>query len=205
MVQPRLSSGEQLASDFQSQLANERRQAANAAKAFVQACTNGDAEAMQSCAQWLADTIGGWPIALRLVGKLGDIPPESKHAFETIWVESKGFSKKVTDRRVISRALEKLLPGGSVPDGSTIYRGARASERRGPRYGYSWTTELEIARSFAEGYRQPYGSVILATIVPPKGIFLVRRRGDWWDEGEVVVDPFALTSVSVVERLPWSS
>jgi hypothetical protein len=44
--------------------------------------------------------------------------------------------------------------------------------------------------------------VILEPLAPPEAILLVRQPEDYYDEGEIVVDPFRLGRVTVAERLP---
>ena len=63
--------------------------------------------------------------------------------------------------------------------------------------------EREAARGFAEHHR-PYGGVVLQTLVPPDAALLVHEDEGYYDEGEIVVDPFRLAGVTVVERLPMS-
>ena len=43
--------------------------------------------------------------------------------------------------------------------------------------------------------------VILKTIAPPEAMLLIRQPEDYYDEGEVVVDPFRLGKIRLVERL----
>jgi hypothetical protein len=116
---------------------------------------------------------------IRIDGKLYRLPPE--------------FAK----RRV-------LMPRNDRPAESLrLYRGAGWQERRRRLYGFSWTTRLNHARSFAEHWRQGQsGGVILETLAPPDAILLVRDDEGYYDEAEVVVDPFRLGKVTVCERLP---
>jgi hypothetical protein len=48
----------------------------------------------------------------------------------------------------------------------------------------------------------PPEGVILQTLAPPEAILLIRKPEDYYDEGEVVVDPFRLGKIKVVECLP---
>jgi hypothetical protein len=43
--------------------------------------------------------------------------------------------------------------------------------------------------------------VILSTVAPPPAVLLIRKPEDFYDEGEVVVDPYRLAKVTVVERI----
>jgi hypothetical protein len=62
-------------------------------------------------------------------------------------------------------------------------------------YGFSWTTDITVARKFAEHWASPELSssgVLLQTEVPPAAVLLTREPEDYYDEGEVVVDPYRL-------------
>jgi hypothetical protein len=84
-----------------------------------------------------------------------------------------------------------------------LYRGTDWEERRRRRYGFSWTVDKDSASGFAEGPKiDGHGGVILETLAPAAAILLVREKEDYYDEGEVVVDPFSLGRITVAERLP---
>jgi hypothetical protein len=84
----------------------------------------------------------------------------------------------------------------------TLYRGTRSSERTRRLYGFSWSTEIESARRFAENHNHPEYDVkpiVLKTVAPPEAILLIREPSpDYYDEGEVVVDPYHLGKVEFV-------
>jgi hypothetical protein len=111
----------------------------------------------------------------------------------------------VDNRALLARALRVLLPGGYQGPPLTLYRGAEARERRHHHYGFSWTTDPVIARGFAEHWAHPglsdYSGVVLRTVVPPSAVLLVRQPEDYYDEGEVVIDPRHLDKVLVHEKL----
>jgi hypothetical protein len=153
-----------------------------------------------------------------MVARLPSVTPEVRDAFLRIWIEHKMLSLTVGNRRVMANALRVLLPGDYTGPPLTLYRGASGSERRRHIYGFSWTTDVTIAQEFAEHWVQPVpgpwknDGVILQTEAPPEAILLVRKRGqieayedgkwvEYYDEGEVVVDPFRLGKVELVERL----
>jgi hypothetical protein len=77
-----------------------------------------------------------------------------------------------------------------------VYRGST----HGGRFGMSWTTDLNTARSFARGglRGRPAGSVWTARVSPE--FVLARIGGDGArEEGEVVVDPAGLSEVLELE------
>ena len=81
-----------------------------------------------------------------------------------------------------------------------LYRGTGGYERKRRLYGFSWTNSLEIARNFAGHWAAAEGGVILETVAPANAVLLVRKPENYYDEGEVVVDPFRLGPVLVKER-----
>jgi hypothetical protein len=86
----------------------------------------------------------------------------------------------------------------------TIFRGAGSGERRRRLYGFSWTTDITIARIFAEKHSHlnlNLRGVILRTRAPADAILLIRPPEDYFDEGEVVVDPYHLGKVELTEQL----
>jgi hypothetical protein len=109
------------------------------------------------------------------------------------------------------KALRVLMPRGYQGAPLRLYRGTGADERRYHHYGFSWTTRLETARDFAESrgcssvLKTDGSAVVLETIAPADAILLVREPGEYangdFDEDEVVVDPYKLGQVKVVERL----
>ncbi len=125
---------------------------------------------------------------------------------------------KVGKRRVLADALRVLLPGRYGGPPLQLYRGTGWQERRRHLNGFSWTQDREVARRFAEHWagsgqspdqearakelaRQWGGGVILGTTAPPEAILLMRDNEEYFDEREVVVDPFKLRFVTVLERL----
>lgn len=88
----------------------------------------------------------------------------------------------------------------------TLYRSTSSHERRRRLYGFSWTTDAAaVAWRFAEHWAQPGGldfhGLVLRTLAPPEAILLVRPPEDYYDEGEVVVNPYRLGKVEVSETL----
>jgi hypothetical protein len=170
------------------------------------------------------DAISGdaWRVAFKGLATLPSVSPEIQQAFLPVWITSK-MPLRVNNRCVLANALRLLLPGYDGPP-IRVYRGAGAHERRRKVYQFSWTTDIEEARRFADDWRphrvqippglvagdgadgwehitNPEGGVVLRTLAPPEAILLVREPEDYYDEGEVVVDPFRLGRIEVVERL----
>jgi hypothetical protein len=196
---------------FRAHLLEERRRAKEAAQAFIRVCADDDADKLYSASLWL-DEKGdeAWRFAMQGVVKLKRVSAEIRQAFIPIWVEHKMLPLTVGSRPLLTKALRVLLPGGYTGSRLTVYRGASNHERRRRLYGFSWTTEVAVARKFAEHWAKPMPAsytgptsqgVILQTTVPCGAIFLIRKPEDYYDEGEVVVDPFRLGRVRLLERL----
>jgi hypothetical protein len=44
--------------------------------------------------------------------------------------------------------------------------------------------------------------VVLQTLAPPEAVLLMRKPEDFYDEGEVIVDPFRLHRIRTVSLAP---
>ena len=213
MISERTVKIEQLPPEWQAELREEHRRGMQAADIFARICREGRADQLYTAHQFLNESgHDAWRLAMQRVAKFERVSPEIQDAFVSIWIESKMLPLRVGNRPVLAEALRVLMPGASVTSPMTLYRGASHHERRYRRYGFSWTTDLAWARKFAANWAQPvpaltgmtgpaYGGVVLQTEAPPEAILLVRPPEGYYDEGEVVVDPFALNAVKVVERL----
>jgi hypothetical protein len=189
--------------EFKERIAAERRNSRRAGVLFAKACAEGDVHAILAATDWVNETVDGWTYAMKLVGRLGNVSETTRNVFLSIWIETKFLPLMVGNRPVMAKALRVLMPGGYNGPALRLYRGTSAGERQRRLYGFSWTTRLEIARDkFGEHHRPaPDGAIVLETIAPPQAILLVREDEDYYDEGEVVVDPFRLGTVRVIERL----
>jgi hypothetical protein len=177
----------------------ERRESRQAAVAFVRSCAQGDASRLHNAAHWLDETVGGWPLAMAKVARLPKVSRKVQLAFLPIWVEHKHLPLAVGSRPIMAKALRRLMPGNYRGSNLTLYRGTHSGERRRRLYGFSWTTDLAIARSFAEKRgHPPMTGVVLQTTAPVNAILLIRNPEDYYDEGEVVVDPYQLGKIDVV-------
>ena len=149
---------------------------------------------------------------MRRVARLPRASAKIRESFLSIWIEHKTLPLGVRDRRTMAAALRVLMPAANIGLSMTLYRGAAGVERRCRLYRFSWTSKLDIARKFAvhwqgrdlelQGRILPSTGVVLETVAPPNAILLVREQDGYYDEGEVVVDPFKLSRIKVFERLP---
>jgi hypothetical protein len=146
-------------------------------------------------------------LAMGRIARLPSVTPEIRDAFILIWVGHKRLASYVGNHRVLAAALRLLLPGNYSGPPLVLYRGTDGRERRRRISGVSWTTDVAIARMFAEHWARPVlgiEGVILKTIAPPEAILLIQQPGDYYDESEVIVDPFRLGKITLVERLKQS-
>jgi hypothetical protein len=190
----------------------ERQQAQQAADVFARVCRDGDADLLYDAHLMVNEAYGNaWRYAMKRVAKLPRVSPEIQNAFISIWVESKMLPLRVGHRPTMAAALRKLMSGGHHC-GLTLYRGTTENERKRRLYGFSWTTDVIVARGFAQKYqdnaqadpdRRWTWGIVLRTCAPPEAILLIRQPEDYYDEGEVVVDPFRLTRVEAYERQPF--
>jgi hypothetical protein len=188
--------------EFHEALARERRNNRAGAKALAEACAAGEVEAFFDAVQFLNEiTVDGWRLAMMRIAKLPAVSAEIQAAFLNVWAGSKMLPLRVGDRPVLARALRILMPGDYRGTAFQIYRGASWQERRRRRYGFSWTRHREVARRFADHWEPTFGGVVLETLAQPDAVLLLREDENYYDEGEIVIDPFRLGKVTVVERL----
>jgi hypothetical protein len=189
MTKRRLSD---LPADLREIIRTEDRNRRAAVRMIEEACRRGDVDLFHKAVAHLNDGSvdgAGWRLALKKIAGLPSVSPEIQDNFLSVWIETKRLPFHVGNRRVVANALRVLMPGGYDGPALTLYRGADAGERQRP--GFSWTTDIEIARRFADWCsRGPFeDGVVLRTVARPEAILLVREVEGHYDEGEVVVDP----------------
>ena len=175
-----------------------------AAAYFADVCSKGSADLLRDAAHALDecdDSSSAWRTAMKKVAALQRVHPRIQRAFVPIWVEHKMPALWIGDRSVTAKALRVLMPRGYKGKQLTVFRGALAAECKYRRYGFSWTTDIAVARRFAEHWEKPElnsKGVLLRATVPAKAVLLVRQPEDYFDEGEVVIDPYQLGKVEVL-------
>ena len=173
---------------IQAQNAEYRRRNRNAARWLREATRDGDVERFQAAIHYIGEeTVDGWRPAMRAIATLPSIPPEIQAAFLEVWILHKHIPLKIGHRPTAAAALRLLFPRtGETDTPLLLYRGAGANERRCRLYGFSWTTDREIARNFAQ---HSLAGVVMETSASKEAVLLVRSPENYYDEGEVVVDP----------------
>ena len=193
--------------DFCAALAAEKATDRQGASAFAASCRAGNVSGMLWATGFLNNrTVDGWRLAMARVGRLSAVSPEVRAAFLNIWIESKHMPLKVGHRPTMARALHVLMPPIPQAEPLRLFRGTSASERNRHRYGFSWSTQRNIAERFAaQASLGSGGAVLLETLAPIGSVHLRREDEGYYDEGEVVVNPYALGRVEVVARLAEGS
>ena len=180
----------------------DRRDSMRAARSFSDACARNDACALAEAVDALHSTCDGWRFAMRRVGRLTAISDATRLAFQPIWIESANLPLRVGHRPTLAAALRVLMPKNHNGVALRIFRGANSLELRRRTWGFSWTTDVDVARNFASRHRvaDDHG-IVLETVAPAEAVLWFREPEDYYDEREIVVDPYRLGKVSVVERL----
>jgi hypothetical protein len=185
----------------------KRREARDAAAFFARVCQEGRAELLDTTRQYIDDCgdDDAWRLAMAKVARLPRVSLEIQAAFIPIWVGSQSLPRRVGHRPTMAAALRVLMPGRYSGPPLVLYRAADTSERRRRTYGFSWTFEIDTARLFAgqiQPFQQGIGTfqcVIFKTLAPAEAVLLIQQREEY-GEGEVVVDPYRLRKVEIVER-----
>jgi len=193
--------------DLRALRQEEQRQALRAAANFAAVCARGDAEGLYNASLWLDESGDGWRLAMIKIARLVRVTRQIQDAFVSIWVEHKMLPLRVGDRAVLAKALRVLMRGGYGDAPLTLYRGAKSHEHSRRIYNFSWSTDIGIARKFAKHWANPdlnSNGIVLETLAPPEAVLLMRQPEDYFDEGEVVVDPFRLDRVKLIETIQSS-
>lgn len=188
--------------DFRAALREERSRDKQLAKMLADAFAGDDPEKLLQAIDQMEYAVDGWRLALARVGRLGEVSPEVSAAFLNVWIQMKHLPLEVGHRPTMAKALRVLLSPlrPAVSESMKLYRGASARERRSRLYGFSWSQDVNIAESFAEAKRS-IGAVVMETLATPEAVLLIREPEGFYDEGEVIVDPYRLGAVRVIGRL----
>ncbi|MCW5693098.1 MAG: hypothetical protein KIT48_12105 [Pseudolabrys sp.] len=194
-------SGEMESPFRELQLAQKRADRA-AARAFIDACRLGDAEALFSAVDAIAETtLDGWRLAMLGTAALPSVAPQIQEAFLAVWIEYKMLALNVGHRPTLVRALRLLLPPRSPAQAVRLFRGTSGIERRHRLYGVSWTSSREIAETFARSHEASrLGGVVLEAVIEPHAILHFRDAEGHYDEVEHIVDAYKIRGVEVAAR-----
>jgi hypothetical protein len=199
-----IASGKSGVFDIDEAFRQERLADLRGARVLAAAAAVSDIENFLQAVDFLDNfTIDGWRLGMRRVARLtGPLSDDFREAFLSLWVQRKTLPRKVGERAVMAKALRVLLPRTYSGSALRLYRGTTATERKRRLYGFSWTTDIAIAESFARTWHDAgLSAVVLETVAPADAIFVLRQDVEFYDEREAVVDPFRLTAVWVAARL----
>lgn len=188
--------------EFRAHIAAERQQAREAARAFVEGARDGDLQRLIWAVEQL-DMTATWRPAIRALARSGQVHASIPTSFLQLWLDWGSHVRlEVGDDLVLARALRLLLPTYEGP-GLTLYRGDSAWNRKRRTYGMSWTSDIGVGRSFAQGPWRYHtgGSVLLTATAPPEAIVCAPHAlDDRYEEAEYIVDRRLLKAVQVVQR-----
>ena len=187
--------------DWDAAMRAEYRQDRYAGKLFARACRDGDADLLAIAAGAMNESFDGWRLGFRAIARAGTVHADTPRQFLPIWIEHKALPRRIGHRPTTAAGLRLLMPGARVDGPVLLYRGTTASERRKQLYGFSWSTDPEIARRFAEERALALDAVVLVTLAPPRAVLLLREDEGYYDEREAVVDPYALDAVAIHARI----
>lgn len=187
--------------EFNAAIAMERAAARRAAIEFERAVASGDLSRFLGAIEGLFG-FGGWPLAMKRVARLTNVADDLRWAFLDIWINAKMLPLIVGDRPVLAGALRVLLPRSDYSERPiALFRGTRASERKHHLYGFSWSRDQTTARGFAEHWASVgQEAIVLQTVAGAEAILHARDQNGYFDEREIIVDPFKLTRVAVAEH-----
>ena len=179
--------------------------------AFATAIRTADINALNEALgalQYCEHLLSPWP---RIVSAVEQLDPPAKfrrHCLQ-IWLSwGDGLRSEVNDDLLLIRLLRVLLPKYTGP-ALTLYRGDTFWNRRRRTYGIAWTTNIAVARNFANRPAQRMsqgGSVVLKTVAPAAAIICAPKLLDnRYAEHEILVDRRRLHRIDVAERISEST
>jgi hypothetical protein len=144
-----------------------------------------------------------WPHLMRAIEGMNPSPAFRRQVLSSWWIiYGDGLRNIVSHDLMLARIMRVLLPpyrGKPL----LLYRGEGFPNRQRRTYGMSWSSDLDVARSFAELHRHNYigGSVLLETWATADAIISASQLvGDGRAEAEYLVDRTFLHAVHVLER-----
>jgi hypothetical protein len=180
---------------LRDKLGSQRKADLRAARLLASAAADRDAAAFAEAVHRMNETVDGWRFAMTRIARLPAVSAEIQNVWIGIWVEHKSVPRAVGDRRLLARALRRLMPCDYRGERVLLYKGTTQGERRRCIYGFSWTRDLEIARNFARRHAEASdklraagmengcaSGVVLETMAPSGAILLFRDDEDNYDE-----------------------
>ena len=182
--------------------AGQRRDTREAMVAFAAAITADDPQALRSAISAL-NAVGALDRAFAKCARGSAAGPNVQADMLQGWLDGGDTLRSLVnhDLRLLD-GLRTLLPRYQGPE-LILYRGDSAWNRNRRTYGLSWTSSIDVARSFALGVWQTFkgGSVLLRATVPASAVICAPGlHDDRYDEAEYLVDRRLLRLVALIER-----
>ncbi|MDR3473096.1 MAG: hypothetical protein P4M09_15660 [Devosia sp.] len=179
--------------------AGERRDASSLAAEFAAAAATGDVAGLLRLVDDLDLCAGAWEQAMRRIGQLASVADDIRAAFAEIWLLHRTLPLEVGNRAVLARALTVLLPAAAPAGPARVFRGTSPEELHDRSFGFSWVTDVEVARGQAAALQRSGGAGIVLEAIAPAEAMLFVYAGGAAGEAEIVVDPFRLGPVKATE------
>lgn len=186
----------------------QKQRSRQAVRDFVRGAAEADLRMMLGTFETLAYGDwdgGGWKHAMRAVSRLGSVPEATKSFFLQVFMDKGDSIRQECDDLALLSGLRVLLPRYEGT-GMQLYRGDSFLNRKHRTYGASWSSDIEVAQGFADGWFHQCskgGSVLLEAYAPPEAIICAPHLiDDRYGEQEYVVDRRYLKRVAVLERFP---
>ncbi|MEZ0253482.1 MAG: hypothetical protein ACAH20_21415 [Methylobacteriaceae bacterium] len=193
--------------DYQARLREQRHRERRIIAAFVGAAAAGDLSIFNRALNRATEfsVLGRCLCALIRSGQVHDAVRAEFHV--TIKTAGDGLRQELRRDLDLMKALRLLLPPHQGSE-TIVFRGDSAFNRRRRTYGLSWTTERDVADSFAQGEWRNCdgGSVLLQAVAPPAAIlWTCPAEDDLYGEAEVMVDRRYLRDIRVLQRFSQAS
>ena len=132
------------------------------------------------------------------------LPSEAMELFGTYWIEAgHHIREQVGDDRRLVCLLRHLLPP-YTGDAIELFRGENMDRWQSGAIGLAWSESAETARMFGSGLNAVRsGGVLLKARFEPEAIICgPNAHSNWLGENQFTVDPYAITTISVMELFP---
>jgi hypothetical protein len=189
-----------------AKLRDERRQVHSAVAPVIAAINAADpnafVKAMAHC-----DLCGHLKEMMQALARYTDAPACICECFLELWRHHGDHMRSEAGTDILLKVLWRLLPRYEGP-AVQLYRGEAWENRLQETHGMSWSTDICVARGYAERFarKSEGGSVLLQVLAKSSAIISrVHDDNDSYGEREFIIDGQRLRGVRVIERMPQIS